>query len=57
MRLFLREHFLLIVILVIQVFIIPILFWLDGYRGLSVSIYADFFILCILNSSFYLSIH
>jgi len=52
MRLFLREHFLLIVILVIQVFIIPILFWLDGYRGLSVSIYAVFLSFVFLTAVF-----
>ncbi|MDF1507967.1 sensor histidine kinase [Robertmurraya sp. DFI.2.37] len=42
MKLFLREHVLLIGIQLIQCILIPALFWLDGYRGLGVIIYAVF---------------
>ncbi|WP_138419711.1 sensor histidine kinase [Aquibacillus sediminis] len=50
MKLFLREHLLLIVIQVIQCVTIPILFWLDGYRGIGVSIYAIFLSLLLLTA-------
>ncbi|SHG61838.1 sensor histidine kinase [Ornithinibacillus halophilus] len=49
MKLFLREHFLLIVVHLIQSVTIPILFWLDGFRGIGVSIYAAFFSLFLLS--------
>lgn len=42
MRLFLREHAFLILIQVLQAIAAPILFWLDGYRGMGVSLYAIF---------------
>ncbi|MBP3951654.1 sensor histidine kinase [Bacillus suaedae] len=42
MKLFLREHLLLIVIQLIQCTLIPVLFLLDGYRGTGVIIYAIF---------------
>ncbi|WP_088102980.1 sensor histidine kinase [Halalkalibacter urbisdiaboli] len=48
MKLFLREHLLLIMIQLCQFVMIPLLFWLDGYRGFSVSMYAIFLSLVIL---------
>ncbi|WP_058306409.1 sensor histidine kinase [Gracilibacillus massiliensis] len=42
MKLFLREHLLLIVMQLILCVTVPLLFWLDGYRGVGVSIYAAF---------------
>jgi two-component system, OmpR family, sensor histidine kinase YxdK len=48
MRLFIREHLLLIIIQVIQCVSIPVLFWLDGYRGIGVSLYAIFLTLLLL---------
>lgn len=48
MTLFIREHILLIVVYVVQAVIIPILFWLDGYRGVGVSLYAVFLSLLFL---------
>ncbi|WP_407270483.1 sensor histidine kinase [Radiobacillus sp. PE A8.2] len=40
MKLFLREHLLLIVVQLCQFALIIILLWLDGYRSIGVSIYA-----------------
>ncbi|GGA60637.1 sensor histidine kinase [Ornithinibacillus halotolerans] len=48
MKLFLREHILLIVIYVVQSVSIPILFWLDGFRGSGVSVYAVFLSIFLL---------
>lgn len=48
MKLFLREHILLIVIYMLQTLMVPLLFWLDGYRGIGVSLYAIFLSLLIL---------
>ncbi|WP_226036764.1 sensor histidine kinase [Aquibacillus saliphilus] len=48
MKLFLREHVLLIILQLSQCFMIPILFWLDGYRGIGVMIYAFFLSLVLL---------
>ncbi|MBM7541661.1 sensor histidine kinase [Amphibacillus cookii] len=48
MKLFLREHLLLIIIQLIQCALIITLFWLDGYRGLGVTIYAIFLSLVLL---------
>ncbi|MEK4869288.1 MULTISPECIES: sensor histidine kinase [Niallia] len=42
MKLFLREHILLIMVQLFQCVLIPFLFWLDGYRGIGVSLYAIF---------------
>ncbi|SHN23364.1 sensor histidine kinase [Gracilibacillus kekensis] len=42
MKLFLREHLLLVVMQLVQCLVVPLLFWLDGYRGVGVSIYAIF---------------
>ncbi|UOQ48700.1 sensor histidine kinase [Gracilibacillus caseinilyticus] len=42
MKLFLREHLLLIVVQISQSVLISILFFLDGYRDFKVSIYAVF---------------
>ncbi|UFU00176.1 sensor histidine kinase [Radiobacillus kanasensis] len=50
MKLFLREHLFLIVIQLIQSVMIPILFWLDGYRGKGVMIYAIFLSLVLLSA-------
>ncbi|MDF0727132.1 sensor histidine kinase [Cytobacillus sp. S13-E01] len=49
MKLFLREHLLLIVIQLSQCVIIPILFWLDGYRGIGVIIYSIFLSLVVIS--------
>ncbi|WP_067844130.1 sensor histidine kinase [Amphibacillus sediminis] len=48
MKLFLREHLLLIIIQLIQCALIITLFWLDGYRGLGVTIYASFLSLILI---------
>lgn len=40
MKLFLREHLILIMLQLIQFIMIPTLYWLDGYRGTGVIIYA-----------------
>jgi len=48
MKLFLRENLLLIVIQFIQCALLLILFWLDGYRGIGVSIYAVFLTFILL---------
>ncbi|WP_042147342.1 sensor histidine kinase [Paucisalibacillus sp. EB02] len=48
MKLYLREHFLLILVQLIQCFLLIGLFWLDGYRGVGVSIYAIFLTLLLL---------
>ncbi|RCW74985.1 sensor histidine kinase [Saliterribacillus persicus] len=50
MKLFLREHALLIVIQLIQAIMIPLLFWLDGYRGLGVILYAIFLSMLFLTA-------
>ncbi|MRH43235.1 sensor histidine kinase [Aquibacillus halophilus] len=50
MRLFLREHLLLIVLQLSQCVMVPILFWLDGYRGVGVSIYAIFLSMVLLTA-------
>jgi two-component system, OmpR family, sensor histidine kinase YxdK len=52
MKLFLREHVLLIVLQLIQCMVIPVLFWLDGYREIGVGIYAIFLSIVLL--TFYL---
>ncbi|WP_282155030.1 sensor histidine kinase [Cytobacillus gottheilii] len=49
MKLFLREHLLLIVIQVFQCMVVPVLFWLDGYRGIGVVIYAIFLSIILLS--------
>ncbi len=50
MKLFIREHALLIVIQLIQAIMIPLLFWLDGYRGLGVILYAIFLSMLFLTA-------
>ncbi|MFS0562983.1 sensor histidine kinase [Terribacillus sp. 179-K 1B1 HS] len=50
MKLFLREHVLLIVVQLIQSLMVPILFWLDGYRDLGVGLYAFFLSLLLLTA-------
>ncbi|AYV72025.1 sensor histidine kinase [Bacillus sp. PK3-056] len=42
MKLFIREHVLFIIIQLIQCLLIPFIFWLDGYRGKGVCLYAIF---------------
>ncbi|MEC0280991.1 sensor histidine kinase [Terribacillus saccharophilus] len=51
MKLFLREHVLLIMFQLFQCVMVPILFWLDGYRDVGVSVYA-FFLSLLLISAF-----
>ncbi|SEO23924.1 Signal transduction histidine kinase [Terribacillus saccharophilus] len=51
MKLFLREHVLLIMIQLFQCAMVPILFWLDGYRDVGVSVYA-FFLTVVLITAF-----
>ncbi|WP_117170078.1 sensor histidine kinase [Paraliobacillus sediminis] len=50
MKLFLRDHFIIIVLQLIQIVMIPTLFWLDGYRGTGVIIYAFFLSLVLLTA-------
>ena len=42
MRLFLRDHVGFMIFQLIQCVMIPVLFWIDGYRGMGVSLYAIF---------------
>ncbi|MFD2043003.1 sensor histidine kinase [Ornithinibacillus salinisoli] len=42
MKLFFKEHALLIVVQALQFFIILSIFWLDGYRSIRVTLYAAF---------------
>ncbi|MCM3762971.1 sensor histidine kinase [Alkalihalobacillus oceani] len=57
MILFLREHFLLILVQVVQFALIFALYWLDGNRNLSVGLYAVFiglfFLACYLIYHYY----
>jgi two-component system, OmpR family, sensor histidine kinase YxdK len=49
MKLFFRDHFLLIVLQGVQSAILPFLFWLDGYRNVMVigyAIFLSFFLFC-----------
>jgi len=48
MKLFLREQLPLILFYIIQLFIITIVYWLDGYRHLSISLYAALLSGCLL---------
>lgn len=48
MRLFFREHVMLILVQLVQAVMIPILFWLDGYRDVGVSLYAFFLSLLLI---------
>lgn len=50
MRLFLREHVLLIMVQLFQCVMVPILFWLDGYRDVGVSVYAFFLSLLLITA-------
>lgn len=50
MKLFLREHVLLIMIQLFQCVMVPILFWLDGYRDVGVSVYAFFLSLLLITA-------
>ncbi|MFP7495473.1 sensor histidine kinase [Terribacillus saccharophilus] len=48
MKLFLREHVLLIAVQVFQCVMVSVLFWLDGYRNIGVSLYALFLSLLLV---------
>ncbi|WP_026675290.1 sensor histidine kinase [Alkalihalobacterium bogoriense] len=50
MKLFLRDHVSLIVMIVLQSVLIPALFWLDGYRELGLSLYAMFLSLTLFTA-------
>lgn len=50
MKLFLRDHVSLIVMIVLQSVFIPALFWLDGYRELGLSMYAIFLSLTLFTA-------
>ncbi|PKR86696.1 sensor histidine kinase [Heyndrickxia camelliae] len=50
MKLFLREQFPLILFYIVQLFIITIVYWLDGYRHLTISLYAALLSSCLLIS-------
>jgi len=50
MKLFLREQFPLILFYIVQLFIITIVYWLDGYRHLTISSYAALLSSCLLIS-------
>ncbi|MBU9721240.1 MULTISPECIES: sensor histidine kinase [Bacillaceae] len=49
MKLFIRDHLLYIVFQLIISLLVPILFWLDGYRGIGVSLYAIFLSLVLFS--------
>ena len=57
MRLFLKEHSLLIVVQLLQLFVVAAIFWLDGFREISIVIYAVFlgifFLCCYLFYHYY----
>jgi two-component system, OmpR family, sensor histidine kinase YxdK len=48
MKLFFREQLPLLLIYFIQLFLIFLVYWLDGYRNLTVSIYAAVLSICLL---------
>lgn len=48
MKLFFREQLPLLLIYLIQLFLIFLVYWLDGYRNLAVSIYAAVLSICLL---------
>ncbi|MDY0405151.1 sensor histidine kinase [Virgibacillus sp. 179-BFC.A HS] len=48
MKLFIREHFVLILLQCFQAVLIPIIFWLDGYRNAALAGYAVFLSLFLL---------
>lgn len=48
MRLFLREQSLLIFFYVVQLMVITLTYWLDGYHNLTISLYAAFLSGCLL---------
>lgn len=55
MRLFLKEHVLLIIVLIIQLIFVLLIYWLDGYRDWKLFLYSSFLSLFLLGS--YLSYH
>ncbi|RRJ66277.1 sensor histidine kinase [Paenibacillus oralis] len=48
MRLFIREQRPLIVVYVLQLIVITLVYWLDGYRHLTISLYAALLSTCLL---------
>ncbi|KOP79657.1 sensor histidine kinase [Cytobacillus solani] len=48
MKLFFREQMPLLLIYVMQLFLILLVYWLDGYRNMAVSVYAAVLSLCLL---------
>lgn len=48
MRLFMREQRPLIVVYVLQLIVITLVYWLDGYRHLTISLYAALLSTCLL---------
>lgn len=48
MKLFIRDHFLLVSIQIIQCFIFPVIIWLDGYRNVQLIAYGIFLALFFL---------
>jgi len=48
MRLFVRDHLLLVIIQLVQLFLVLLVYWLDGYRNIPTAMYAVFIGLVIL---------
>ncbi|MED4729814.1 sensor histidine kinase [Aneurinibacillus migulanus] len=48
MRLFLRDHIPLIFFTIAQLFLVLLIYWLDGYRHLSTALYSVFLGVCLL---------
>ncbi|WP_257347601.1 sensor histidine kinase [Pseudalkalibacillus decolorationis] len=49
MKLFFKEHFLLILLQIFQLTLIVLIYWLDGYENLLTALYSVFIGLCILS--------
>lgn len=50
MKLFIREHIPLILIQIVQLFLVLLVYWLDGYRNLPTALYAVFIGLVLLTA-------
>jgi|HigsolmetaAR203D_1030402.scaffolds.fasta_scaffold00490_25 signal transduction histidine kinase len=50
MKLFIREHIPLILIQIIQLFLVLLVYWLDGYRNLPTALYSTFIGLLLLTA-------
>ncbi|MFC5406304.1 sensor histidine kinase [Cohnella soli] len=48
MKLFMREHIPLVIIHIIQLFLVLLIYWLDGYRNVPTALYAIFLGLVVL---------